>query len=261
MEDLVILNTREQEYLLRAIESALHVRKRRQLFLWTQGQFQGLLPHEIMICIQFGQNDEVLHVECLHGVVLDPVTNERLCNPRDGLAIRLAYHCRSEQRLPCSVAPEGGDGFNVLNGFTDEMRKLKLRNGIVHGTERFAGGSTFFALFGLPELPNSRHAFFFELMLPHLHIALLRMMSSSDGESAMAAQIVPRPVTNREIEILRWVKEGKSNYEIGIILGISALTVKNHVQKIYKKLNVQNRVQAVSRCISLRLLDSHSQSN
>lgn len=259
MEDLVILSMREQEYLLRAIESALHVRKRRQLFLWTQGQFQGLLPHEIMVCIQFGINDEVLHVECLHGVVLDPNTIEQLCNPRDGLAMRMAYHCRAHERLPYVIEQGGHDGNPPLKRFRTEMEMHKLGNALVHGTERLQGGSSFFALFGLPETPNSRHTFFLELLLPHLHIALLRLMSAGDGDGMAATQNMPRPVTNREIEILRWVKEGKSNYEIGIILGISALTVKNHVQKIYKKLNVQNRVQAVARCISLRLLDANSQ--
>jgi len=260
MEDLVILSVREQEYLLRAIESALHVRKRRQFFLWTQGQFQGLLPHEMMVCIQFGANDEVQHIECLHGIVLDPATIEQICNPRDGLAIRMAHHCRSAENLPC-IVEQVGDSAHTLSRFGGEMKKHKLGNAVVHGTERFSGGASFFALFGLPETPNSRHAFFLELMLPHLHIALMRLTSSTDVEGAVSQKIIPRPVTNREIEILRWVKEGKSNYEIGIILGISALTVKNHVQKIYKKLNVQNRVQAVSRCISLRLLDSNSQQN
>jgi DNA-binding CsgD family transcriptional regulator len=48
---------------------------------------------------------------------------------------------------------------------------------------------------------------------------------------------------------------GKSNHEIGGLLEISPLTVKNHVQKICRKLNAQNRAHAVSRGISLRLLD------
>jgi len=258
MEDLVILSVREQEYLLRAIESALHVSKRRHFFLWTQGQFQGLLPHEIMVCIHFGSNDEVLHIECLHGVVMDPAAIDLLCNAHDGLALRLAYHCRSNERLPCVLERNDKNAHHPLNGLLDEMALRKLGNVVVHGTERLPGGSSFFALFGLPEMPSSRHAFFLELLLPHLHIALQRMMMSAEGDAAIAPQSLARPVTSREIEILRWVKEGKSNYEIGVILGISALTVKNHVQKIFKKLNVQNRAQAVSRCISLRLLDSRS---
>ncbi len=259
MEDLVILSAREQEYLLRAIESALHVNKRRHFFLWTQGQFQGLLPHEVMVCIQFGSNDEVLHIECLHGVVLDPDTIDLLCNPHDGLALRLAYHCRSEERLPCVVERKDEDETHPLNRLLTEMEMRKLKNAVVHGTERLPGGATFFAIFGLPEIPSPRQAFFMELLLPHLHLALQRLMSNNEGDVALMSQSQARPVvTSREIEILRWVKEGKSNYEIGVILGISALTVKNHVQKIFKKLNVQNRAQAVSRCISLRLLDSRN---
>lgn len=51
----------------------------------------------------------------------------------------------------------------------------------------------------------------------------------------------------REAEILRWVALGKTNPEIGAILNISSFTVKNHVQRILKKLDVSNRTQAVGK--------------
>jgi DNA-binding CsgD family transcriptional regulator len=51
----------------------------------------------------------------------------------------------------------------------------------------------------------------------------------------------------RETEILRWIALGKTNPEIGSILNISAFTVKNHVQRILKKLDVTNRTQAVGK--------------
>ncbi|WP_167759731.1 hypothetical protein [Massilia horti] len=41
---MLILSGAEQEYLLRVIEAAVQVRGLRQLFLWTQGQLQSLLP-------------------------------------------------------------------------------------------------------------------------------------------------------------------------------------------------------------------------
>lgn len=257
MEDLVILTTREQEYLLRAIESALQVRRRRQLFLWTQGQLQGVLPHEIMICIQFGNSEEVLHVECLHSVVLNEAEIDYLCNPHDGLAIRLANHCRAEESLPCVIRPHKDDT-HPMNRLRIEMDGKKLGGVIVHGTEKLPGGASFFAVLGLQETPNSRHAFLVDLLLPYLHILLHRIVLNSEGNTSIINHNVTRPVTTREIDVLRWVKEGKSNYEIGLILGISGLTVKNHLQKIYKKLNVQNRTQAVSRIISLRLLEKSS---
>lgn len=51
----------------------------------------------------------------------------------------------------------------------------------------------------------------------------------------------------REAEILRWIALGKTNPEIGSILNISSFTVKNHVQRILKKLDVSNRTQAVGK--------------
>lgn len=52
-------------------------------------------------------------------------------------------------------------------------------------------------------------------------------------------------LTRREAEVLRWVAEGKSNAEVGVILGISALTVKKHLENIFGKLGVENRTMAV----------------
>ena len=48
----------------------------------------------------------------------------------------------------------------------------------------------------------------------------------------------------REQEVAEWVGQGKSNEEIAIILGISAHTVKNHMDKIFRKLGVENRCSA-----------------
>jgi len=58
----------------------------------------------------------------------------------------------------------------------------------------------------------------------------------------------------REIEILCWVKEGKSNQEIGKLLNISESTVKAHLKHAYKKLDVTNRAQAMNAAISQGIL-------
>jgi DNA-binding NarL/FixJ family response regulator len=51
-------------------------------------------------------------------------------------------------------------------------------------------------------------------------------------------------LTNREMQVLRHVSMGLSNREIGKSLGISVETVKEHVQNILRKLNVNDRTQA-----------------
>lgn len=54
-------------------------------------------------------------------------------------------------------------------------------------------------------------------------------------------------LSERETQIMAWVAMGKTNSEIGSILSISGFTVKNHMQRIFQKLNVYNRAQAVSK--------------
>jgi len=55
---------------------------------------------------------------------------------------------------------------------------------------------------------------------------------------------VESPLTNRESQVLRHVAMGLSNREIGKSLGISVETVKEHVQNILRKLDVNDRTQA-----------------
>lgn len=56
-------------------------------------------------------------------------------------------------------------------------------------------------------------------------------------------------LTKREAEVLRRVARGKTNAEIAQILHVSAVTVKNHMRRLFQKLNVSNRAQAVSKLV------------
>ena len=51
-------------------------------------------------------------------------------------------------------------------------------------------------------------------------------------------------LTPREAEVLNWIAQGKSNYEIGVILSACTRTICKHVEHILAKLNVENRTAA-----------------
>jgi DNA-binding CsgD family transcriptional regulator len=51
-------------------------------------------------------------------------------------------------------------------------------------------------------------------------------------------------LTPREAEVLFWVSQGKSNHDIGVILGAKTGTICKHVEHIFGKLNVENRTAA-----------------
>ncbi|MFI7589217.1 response regulator transcription factor [Spongisporangium articulatum] len=71
-----------------------------------------------------------------------------------------------------------------------------------------------------------------------------------------AASGAPRPVAERgegvdalsarEIQVLQLVAEGKSNKDIGVALGLSALTVKSHLARIARKLGTGDRAEMVA---------------
>ena len=56
--------------------------------------------------------------------------------------------------------------------------------------------------------------------------------------------LAPLELTPREAEVLLWISRGKSNHEIGIILGAKTGTICKHVEHIFSKLNVENRTSA-----------------
>lgn len=53
-------------------------------------------------------------------------------------------------------------------------------------------------------------------------------------------------LTKAEIRVLRNISQGKTNAEIARINFVSIETVKTHVQRIFKKLGVGNRMEAVA---------------
>lgn len=58
-------------------------------------------------------------------------------------------------------------------------------------------------------------------------------------------------LTSRESEVLAWISKGKSNRDIGEILGLSARTVNKHLEQIYVKLGVENRASAAVKAANL----------
>jgi DNA-binding CsgD family transcriptional regulator len=73
--------------------------------------------------------------------------------------------------------------------------------------------------------------------------------NTNKGEAAMS-------LTRRECEVLDWIAQGKSDWQIGQILSISAKTVNYHVENAKRKLGVATRIQAVVAAIRAGDLDA-----
>ncbi len=69
--------------------------------------------------------------------------------------------------------------------------------------------------------------------------------------ASVADVLEPVALTHRECDVLGWLAEGKSNADIGHILGISPRTVQKHLERIYQKLGVETRTAAAARALEL----------
>lgn len=93
-------------------------------------------------------------------------------------------------------------------------------------------------------------------MLPDVHHASPSFVESllTPSERAEAPQLLSDPLTEREIEVLHLIADGLANQEIADHLVIGISTVKTHINRIYSKLDVSHRAQAVARARELNLL-------
>src|SRR6478609_730700 len=81
----------------------------------------------------------------------------------------------------------------------------------------------------------SRH-----IQLAHKNACLMDKIAQTGGVTDET-----RTLTTREAEVFHWLREGKRNSEIGVILGCSARTIDKHVQNILRKTGAETRTAAV----------------
>lgn len=96
-------------------------------------------------------------------------------------------------------------------------------------------------------LKHPRHEAVLHILVPQLDIKFREVMAYKKSKNIH--------LTSREVEVLQWVKEGKSNWDIAAILCISERTVKFHISSILKKLDVVNRSQAIAVAVSENIIE------
>jgi DNA-binding CsgD family transcriptional regulator len=129
-----------------------------------------------------------------------------------------------------------------------EVMNLKLDFGVKTclsvGVRGSLGSSSYFVLSNFDQRLVEKLRGTMHILAPHFHLAYMRAISRSEGSNFSPPKA---RLTAREEEIMRWVAEGKTNWEISIILHVSLNTVKFHLKNIYQKLGgVENRWSAVA---------------
>ena len=243
------------------VSEAIGIRRHFDLLRWLQGNVQCFVPHEIMIAAwgDFGLGI-VYHdiVSALPGVRTEHAESEAISPLLRDLFNRWVEYGKTPYALDV-----GESGFllkdtNLQCTLGDALQGM--RTSLVHGIsdERGRHDCLYITFSSSSEInPLARKAM--EVLLPYLDTALRQVSHLPRQHHADDTQLPANPsaeqskgsdnfgLSDREAEIMEWVRMGKTNAEIGNILDISSFTVKNHLQRIFKKLDVFNRIQAVSK--------------
>lgn len=240
------------ELLVRIMRNSLSIQSHFQLLVWMQGDFQEAVPHDAMISFSGSLGGETYHYDIVSstpGIRTEHIPVSAINEFRSGIH---QHWADGDGKVTAAFAEDGiVQNYNV-NMLHEELHNM--RHVLFHAIPdtRFKADHLYILLrrsghFSDAERKN------FELLLPHVDSAVRKI----DGLPVMEPEQVAAPIllnsliksglTTREIEILEWVRNGKTNIEIGMILDISSFTVKNHLQRIYRKINVSNRAQAVGK--------------
>lgn len=257
------LTAAQAKALLRLVETASKVNRKSQFFIWLQSQVDALLPHVLAVCGAYHRGRRQVHYEVFNSIQVPQNLLDSLAGTDSQLMAELSRDWIEGSGRPFLIST-GELAQRDCGPESSGLIALGVSRLVVHGVarpERAHEIETLFLFGGVGDGPDNGQLQTLGLVMPHLHATYLRMQGIEREVGAMAPRASGRSpdrstatLTARELQILHWVREGMTNQEVGAQLGISAWTVKNHVQKILQRLGASNRAHAVSIAIKARLL-------
>lgn len=132
--------------------------------------------------------------------------------------------------------------------FFGVARDFGLRDGFVVPVHGGDGSLAVVTFSGDTLADDAGSKSYLHLLAIYFHIAAerLRLVELAAAQPAL---------TPRQRECLKWVAAGKTDWEIGSILGLSEATINRHVERAKERLGVRTRVQAVVQAMSGGFMD------
>lgn len=260
-----LLPIAEMLTLLEVVQQSFSIRRHYELFRWLQEDLQEFLPHDIMIAAWGDFSLGLISYDIVSPLpgIRTEAFDEASVTP---FVAALFQRWLASDHSPFVLLADNGFSHDGVSCEKIEHAMATMRCCHVHGIKDQRGRhDCLYVLLGPEALGSLRAKHALRFLLPYIdasfrQIAHLPAQYSGDAadqlDTATADEPIPEtPVvasnsfglSEREFEIMTWVRKGKTNQEIGMILDISAFTVKNHLQRIFRKIDVLNRAQAVAK--------------
>lgn len=263
MAFLPSLSAREMHHYHRTVAQSVQVRNHFEALVWLQGDMQRYLPHDILIAAWGNFDGGAVHYDILSALVGVRSLNSSAKSVTPMLR-QLFRRWSGSGHEPFTLRTDDAGFALQPNALKPELGNAlrEMNCAMVHGiSDQRSNHGCLYLLFSSQSHYSQAECDAMALVLPYVDTALRQIKhlphqtADQPGPAPLdAPDLAPEhDLSNREVEIVNWVGMGKTNPEIGRILGISEFTVKNHLQRVFKKLDVYNRTQAVGKLKAMTL--------
>lgn len=220
------------------------------------GPLRKLLGYEVMICGTGFYSEKGCYGYKYHSLDFPMEYFFELRNPASGGVDSPLMQRWRETTRPI-IFQSGRDDADYPESWVRLFNKYELRNTLAHATlDRHGVVGNYFIFARLNGDVGEDLADVLELITPTLSQALELALQNEECEDNFPGT-VNALISKRQREILQWIYQGKTNWEISKILDINEETVKYHIDQAMNKLNVKTRAQAVGRALEIGAISAN----
>jgi len=241
------------ENVFSAIERSYKIDKHIDFFVWLQNSVSEFIPHDMLVTVwgdfKDDSADRKLHFDVASNV--DGISTKAMLGASAEVNQCMTYlydlwltNNRHWYTLNHFDTTEFDCKFKMI--FPDLPHELNSL--LVYGVSDLRGSNECLYVFFSKHNKIETKGSVLSLLMPHIDHVLRRIqhLDNSVSLDKAPATLNMLCLSERELEVIEWIKAGKTNQEIGMILNISQNTVKSHLKRIFQKLNVGKRAQAVA---------------
>jgi transcriptional regulator EpsA len=247
------LTADESSRFLRIVAECGRIRSHYDVYRWLAGEVQYFLPHEILISAWGDFDTGDVQLDLTSG--LPGVRTGQLAHCRVESLVRQTYaRWLDAGRQPVIIKANDTEALQPACHCPIHTALRGMRSVLVHGMhDQRSGRDSLFIALTCGSFTKGRSLVRFlaalEPLVAQIDSAFRKIPAFrlADARLALDDGNNVLDLSTREREVLEAVCRGRTNLEIAAALHISPFTVKNHVQRIFRKVGATNRTQAAAR--------------
>ncbi len=239
-----LLSTQDKVHFTDTVQSLAAVTNTGDYRTLLANEIRQLIPFELMVCGVGEIRQGGVYVQHLVNLAVPDAYLGRIIN-RQGkvetpIIRRWLHTCQPQYYEKDHVkGPPVDEGWRAL------FDSYHLDSLFAFGQKNDNGNlCSYICLYNVMSDDLQKNILLSNLLMPSIHSCMQKIYVRQQ-QNAQRNSIQLARLTRREQDIAHWVSLGKTNWEIAIILGISALTVKTHVQNILGKLQLSSRTELI----------------